>query len=95
MAKKVDFRDGRLEVAALIYLKKGKGLVIRDVDNLVKHILDALQGRFGATREANCLIGNDNRIFKVVVEKRRRPKNLDSSYGGKLVIRPYQKGTWR
>ena len=69
-------------------------MAIRDVDNLVKHVLDALQGRFGAERSKNRLIENDNRVYRVVVEKRSRPKNLHKGYGGKLLIRPYRKSHW-
>src|SRR5688572_3527587 len=76
-----------LEVGVLLYLSKGKGLITRDVDNLLKHVLDALQARYGASRGANAFIANDNCVQRVVVEKRRRPKNLDESYGGKLEIR--------
>jgi Holliday junction resolvase RusA-like endonuclease len=83
-----------LEVAVLFYLNKGKGLITRDVDNLVKHVLDALQARYRETRGDDAFIANDNCIQRVVVEKRARPKNLDETYGGKLEIRPYIKGLW-
>src|SRR6266436_2192598 len=39
-------RDDHLEVVILLYLKKGKRLLIHDVDNRLKDILDALQGKF-------------------------------------------------
>ncbi len=81
-----------LEVTVMIYLHRGKGVDTRDVDNLAKHVLDSLQGRFGADRDENCLIPNDNQIRRLVVEKRNRPKNLSNVYGGKLLIRPYKRG---
>src|SRR6266508_5622658 len=37
-------RDDHLEVVVLLYLSKGKRLLIHDVDNRLKDILDALQG---------------------------------------------------
>lgn len=80
-----------LEVLVTFYLSRGKGESIRDVDNLVKHVLDAFQGRFGKTRASDRLIENDNIVRRVVMEKRARPKNLSNDYGGKLVIRPYVK----
>lgn len=79
----------QLEVLVTFYLSRGKGESIRDVDNLVKHVLDAFQGRFGDTRAEKRLIENDNIVRRVVMEKRSRPKNLSNEYGGKLVIRPY------
>ncbi|MBY0492999.1 MAG: RusA family crossover junction endodeoxyribonuclease [Cyanobacteria bacterium] len=79
----------QLEIDVLFYLSKGKGVITRDVDNLVKHVLDALQARYGSTRGVDAFIANDNCVQRVVVEKQPRPKNLDHTYGGKLLIRPY------
>lgn len=85
-----------IEVAVLIYFSKGKGLIIRDVDNLLKHVLDALQGHFGRSKAPpeERLIQNDNQVYRAVLEKRRRPKILDRSAGGKLLVRLHQKGPW-
>ena len=83
-----------LEVAVLVYLSKGKAVSTRDVDNLVKHVLDAFQGRFGSVKGKRRLIENDNLVYRLVVEKRNRPKHLTALYGGKLLIRRYQKGRW-
>ena len=42
--------DDRFEVVVLLYLTKGKRHDIHDVDNRLKDILDALQGRFGGPK---------------------------------------------
>jgi Holliday junction resolvase RusA-like endonuclease len=42
--------DDLFEVVVLLYLKKGKRHDIHDVDNRLKDILDALQGRFGGSK---------------------------------------------
>jgi hypothetical protein len=53
----------RLEVVVLLYLS-GKRLAIHDVANRLKDILDALQGRFGASRSKSRLIANDRQICR-------------------------------
>lgn len=78
----------------LFYLSAGKSLLTRDVDNLLKHVLDALRARYGARKGKEAFIANDNCIRRVIVEKRSRPKNLSKKYGGKLQIRQYRKEPW-
>ena len=43
-------RDDLLEVVVLLYLSKVKRLLIHDVDNLLKDILDALEGKFRGSK---------------------------------------------
>lgn len=80
-------RDDHLEVVVLLYLSKGKRLLIHDVDNRVKDILDALQGRFRGSKsfDKKPLIGNDNQIYRVLIEKQQPPKRY-SLVGGRLLI---------
>jgi Holliday junction resolvase RusA-like endonuclease len=88
-------RDDHLEVVVLLYLKKGKRLVIHDVDNRLKDILDALQGKFRGSKSfaKTPLIGNDNQIYRVLIEKQQPPKRCPLA-GGRLLIRPYQRHRW-
>ena len=89
-----------LEVVVLLYLSQGKRLAIHDVDNRLKDVLDALQGRFGASRTSDVgqrLIENDNQIFRVLIEKQKIPKAVGDDAkdaGGKLLIRPYVAHRW-
>jgi len=90
-------RDDPLEVVVLLYLSRGKRHAIHDVDNRLKDILDALQGRFGSSRvrgHGRCLIENDNQICRVLIEKQETPKKFGDDAGGKLLIRPYQSHRW-
>ena len=57
------------EVVVLLYLKKGKRHDIHDVDNRLKDILDALQGRFGGAQSKHRLIENDRQVCRVIIEK--------------------------
>jgi len=57
------------EVVVLLYLKKGKRYDIHDVDNGLKDILDALQGRFGGAQSKHRLIENDRQVCRVIIEK--------------------------
>ena len=89
--------DDPLEVVVMLYLKKGKRHAIHDVDNRLKDILDALQGRFGgpkSVRTKTRLIENDNQVCRVVMEKQPIPKMFGDDAGGKLLIRPYQARRW-
>jgi hypothetical protein len=70
---------------------------IVDVDNRLKDILDALQGRFGgskAVRSKTRLFENDRQVCRVVIEKQPIPKNLDGDAGGRIMIRGYEPTRW-
>ena len=86
--------DEPLEVVVLLYMTKGKRIAIHDVDNRLKDILDALQGRFGSRRARKRLIENDNRVHRAVIEKQPIPKVLSEDAGGYLLIRPYRPRRW-
>ena len=84
----IQFRTGdRLEVEVRSYLDGG-ALDWNDVDNRLKDVLDALQGRAGgpkAVRSLPALIPNDRQIYRVVIEKCAPPKQ---SLGcGHLTVR--------
>jgi len=90
--------EDTFEVTVLLYLgtkKKQKRFSIHDVDNRLKDILDALQGRLGRSRSSRRLIDNDNRVLRVVIEKRLHPKNPKIKSGGWLKIRPFRHRQYR
>jgi Holliday junction resolvase RusA-like endonuclease len=83
--------EDRLELDVRIYLTK-PALVMHDVDNRLKDIMDALQGHVQGTgkkgRALPALIPNDNQIFRVIVEKQAPSKQ---SHGqGHVTIRAYK-----
>jgi len=82
------------EVVVLLYLKKGKRYDIHDVDNRLKDILDALQGRFGGVQSKHRLIENDRQVCRVIIEKQTIPKSLSDNAGGRLLVRPYERRRW-
>jgi Holliday junction resolvase RusA-like endonuclease len=68
--------DAKLAVEVRLYLR-GRALEIHDVDNRLKDILDALQGRMGgskAVRKFAPIIQNDRQVYRVVVTKSLPPK---------------------
>lgn len=81
--------DTPVEVEALIYLSNTQ-MKWQDVDNLMKDVLDALQGRLGGEGKAPTahkrVIDNDHSIFRLIVEK--RAADTKHLAGGKLTIRP-------
>ena len=86
--------DAKFEVVVLLYMKEGKRHDIHDVDNRLKDILDALQGRLGPNRANKRLIKDDRYVSRAVIEKQPIPKLLPDDAGGKLLIRPYEPRRW-
>ncbi len=81
----------RLEVQVLLYMD-AVSLRFHDVDNRLKDILDALQGRAGGSkgvRSMPAIIPNDSQIYRVTVEKRTPPPQ--SRGWGHLIIRSFQR----
>jgi Holliday junction resolvase RusA-like endonuclease len=78
----------RLAVDVRLYMTR-EMLGFHDVDNRLKDVLDALQGRVGGTKskrgQLRPLIPNDWQIFEAVVKKSEPPKGIVS--GGQLTIR--------
>lgn len=69
----------------------GVALSSHDVDNRLKDIMDALQGRTGGSKKIRILspiIPNDKQIYQVTVEKTSPPKQ--SKGMGHLVITKYK-----
>ncbi len=80
----------KLEVKIRLYLGKKK-LLIHDIDNRLKDILDALQGSAGETKSKPTippLIPNDNQIYRVKIEK-SIPPNQSLGFGH-LTIKRYR-----
>jgi len=81
----------KLELIITLYLDEA-GLKIHDVDNRLKDIMDALQGRTGgpkSTRHLKPIIFNDHQVFRATIEKVLAP---GQSHGmGHLVIRKYDR----
>jgi Holliday junction resolvase RusA-like endonuclease len=97
--------ESPVEVVVLLYLKEGKKKhEINDVDNRLKDILDALQGRHGGGKSdpaENRLFKSDQYVRRVVIEKQPTPKirrNARGSAlmkaGGRILIRPYKPRKW-
>jgi Holliday junction resolvase RusA-like endonuclease len=85
----VEYRpEDRLQIDVRLYLS-GNALTWHDVDNRLKDVLDALQGRAGgpkAVRSLPALIPNDRQIFRVVIEKCAPPRQ-SRGYGHLTVSR--------
>lgn len=81
----------RLELKVVLYLGKN-ALFVHDVDNRLKDIMDALQGRAGGRKRTGPLkpiIPNDRQIFRVTIEKQPPPPQ---SLGlGHLTVKKYRR----
>jgi Holliday junction resolvase RusA-like endonuclease len=86
-------RNALVEVDALVHMVRSrKGAEAHDVDNVLKHICDALQGRLGGPknkRRRDRLIKNDRQVMKVTIEKKYLSKKNKS--GGRLKVRPFKR----
>lgn len=83
----------KLELIVVLYLDAVR-LDFHDVDNRLKDIMDALQGRAGgpkSKRTLRAIVPNDHQIWRVLIEKRLPP---GQSHGmGHLVVRKYRDRT--
>jgi hypothetical protein len=80
----------RLELIVTLYIRTDK-IGWHDVDNRLKDIMDALQGRAGgpkAERALRPIIPNDSQIYIVKIEKRTPPPQ--SRGFGHLIIKRYK-----
>lgn len=80
--------EDSLEVEVQVYLSSGQ-MKFHDVDNLLKHLLDALQGRLGgpkSRRTPKAILPNDHQIRRVAVEKKRARTKKDRS---RLIVRGF------
>ena len=83
----------KLELIVTLYLD-GTALQFHDIDNRLKDIMDAMQGRAGGPKSSRLLtpiIRNDRQVFKVTIEKKIPP---GQSHGmGHLVVKKYREVT--
>lgn len=80
----------RLALTIRLYLV-GRNLDRIDVDNRLKDVMDALQGQIGGQgkkmkRPRDPIIKNDRQVWRVTIEKIRRPPKLRATAGGYLTI---------
>jgi hypothetical protein len=91
-ARRVTYRsDDRLAVTLVLYFER-VAIRFHDVDNRLKDVLDALQGRMGgpkAMRRHQPLIPNDSQVFRVAVTKMLPPPQSHSL--GHVTITKHRK----
>jgi Holliday junction resolvase RusA-like endonuclease len=79
----------KLQLKVRLYLKDG-ALFSHELDNRLKDIMDALQGRAGGSKKVRTLsaiIPNDSQIFRIIIEKSLPPKQ--SKGFGHLIVTKY------
>jgi Holliday junction resolvase RusA-like endonuclease len=81
----------QLEVDVCLYLGQSH-LAMMDLDNRLKDVLDALQGRFGGPKKEKAkspAIRNDSQVWRAMVEKKGAPKQALNS-GGWVIVRRHK-----
>ena len=87
--------DQLLELRITLYLAEPH-IRFHDVDNRLKDIMDALQGRMGGSKKEHLykrLIPNDRQIYKVTIEKKQPPKQSQGLGHLKIIKYSETKGT--
>ena len=84
-------RSREVVVDVKLYLSKGGPLDMHDVDNRLKDILDALQGRAGGRKGRGTglpakIIANDSSVSEVTIRKTSPPKSQLGD-GGRVTVR--------
>ena len=82
-------KDDPIELMVTLYFDK-LAVHWHDVDNRLKDIMDALQGRLGgpkSIKQKHPILPNDNQVYKVNIEKRETPKQGLGK--GHLVVKRY------
>jgi len=82
-------RDDKLELVVILYMK-ADALTWHDVDNRLKDVMDALQGRAGGPKseqDLHAVVPNDYQIYKVTIEKKVAPPQ--SCGLGHLIIKKH------
>jgi Holliday junction resolvase RusA-like endonuclease len=86
----IDIRpDDLIELIVTLYFDRS-AVIWHDVDNRLKDIMDALQGRVGgpkAIKPRNPVLPNDNQVYRVQIEKVVATKQ--SLGKGHLIVRKY------
>jgi len=80
----------KLQLKVRLYLGS-VALSFHDVDNRLKDIMDALQGRVGGPKKGRVrrhIVPNDHQIFRAIIEKSLPPKQ--SKGFGHLVVTKYK-----
>ena len=86
--------DDIVEIDVRLYMQTGD-LNSHDVDNRLKDVMDALQGRAGGSkgkRRLTAVVPNDRQIFRVVMEK--GPPPGQSRGLGHLTVRKLRRPKW-
>ena len=86
-------REGAVAVDVSLYLTEGSAFDMHDVDNRLKDILDALQGRAGGpkgtrTSLAPKIIANDSSVRSAAIRKSYPPKS-GLGGGGRVTVRSF------
>jgi Holliday junction resolvase RusA-like endonuclease len=85
-------RDDAVKIKVKLVMV-GTEMWFHDVDNRLKDVLDALQGRLGKRRKTG-IIQNDRQVSEVVIEKISAADSPQSSSQGTLMIRLAGRPDW-
>jgi Holliday junction resolvase RusA-like endonuclease len=89
-------KESKLDVSILLFMTYNQLGHGHDLDNMTKHLLDALQGKLagaGKTAQTNFAIApNDSQVRRLSIEKRERKTSKEKS---RMIVRTYREGRRR
>jgi Holliday junction resolvase RusA-like endonuclease len=82
-------RDADLDVNIVLFMGEQQ-MRVHDIDNLTKHVFDALQGKLGgrgkAVQKHRAVVPNDAQMHRLTIEKRKRGTSKQKS---RLIVTGY------
>lgn len=96
-ARKIRYlKESKLDVSILLFLTNNQIKHGHDLDNMTKHLLDALQGKLGGAgktaQDNQAIVPSDSQVRRLSIEKRERKTIKEKS---RLIVRTYREGSRR
>jgi Holliday junction resolvase RusA-like endonuclease len=84
-------RESKLDVSVLLFMTDRQVRHGHDLDNMTKHLLDALQGKLGGAgkteQDHRAIVPSDAQVCRLAIEKRERKTKKEKS---RMIVRAYR-----
>ncbi len=96
-AREIEYlRESKLDISVLLFMTDGQVRHGHDLDNMTKHLLDALQGKLGGAGKTaqnhRAILPSDAQVCRLTIEKCERRTKKEKS---RMIVRAYNKGKRR
>lgn len=84
-------RASKLDISVLLFMTDGQVRHGHDLDNMTKHLVDALQGKLGGAgktaQKHRAIAVSDAQVCRFIIEKRERRTKKERS---RMIVRAYR-----